>query len=175
MTSTERRRRYKRFLLFCLACLAWLLVGVAGAYFTGQAQVAENVIRAGSVSISTEPTASALSIDSLAPGESVTRPLTVINDGSLRANFVVTGVKKAGITEFYEALTCKVTVQALTLYEGPLTGLRTLALPIKPGERVPLQITVGLPATAGNDLAGDYVKLSLYVDAEQAHDPAPVN
>ncbi len=31
------------------------------------------------------------------------------------------------------------------------------------------QFAVGLPATAGNELAGDYAKLTLYVDAEQVN------
>jgi len=37
------------------------------------------------------------------------------------------------------------------------------------GEQGVLRFAVGLPATAGNELTDDYVKLSLYVDAEQVH------
>lgn len=170
---SERHRGLKRFIIFLVACLAWLLVGVAGAYFTGQAQVAENNIRSGIVAVSTEPTSAALDIDPLAPGETVVKPLTVINTGNLSARVTLSGAKKAGITDFYEALHCKVTFEALTIYDGPLSGLRTSQMDIKPGARLPLQIAISLPASAGNDLMGDYVKMTLYVDAEQAHDPAP--
>lgn len=146
-----------------------LSIGAAGAYFTAQVQVADSVIKAGSVAISTEPTSSPLSIEALAPGSTVIRPMSVVNDGSLPVDVIVTASKKAGITEFYEALTCRATCGGIQLYEGPLSGLRTTALRMAPGARSDMRFEVGLPATAGNTLAEDYVKLSLYVDAEQAH------
>jgi hypothetical protein len=148
--------------------LAASVVGVA-AYFTGQTSVAENVIRAGSVAVSAEPTAAALSIDSLAPGQTVSRQLVVANDGTLSCNFVVTGAKKAGITAFYEALTVRATCDGTLLYEGPITGLRTAPVTLAPRARTSVDFAVGLPAEAGDDLEGDYVKLTLYVDAEQVH------
>lgn len=162
-------RRVRRFLGFCVGCVVWLGVGVAGAYFTGQAQVADNIIRAGVVSVSIEPSSTAVMIDPLAPGESATRQMTLSNDGNLTASVVVTGSKKAGITEFWEALSCKVTAAGLAVYDGPLSALRTTAVQIKPGEKLPLLVTVTLPASAGNALMGDYVKMSFYADAEQVH------
>ncbi len=146
-----------------------LCVGLAGAYFTSRAEVPDSVIRAGSVEVSAEPTSAALSIDALAPGSSVTRPLVVVNEGNLAMNVVVTGAKKAGITNLYNALTCTATVDGAALYEGPLSALRTAPLQVPAGGRAQVQFAVGLPASAGNDLAGEYVKLSLYVDAEQVH------
>jgi hypothetical protein len=95
--------------------------------------------------------------------------MTVINDGTLPSDIVVTPSKKAGITAFYEALTCKATCGNTELYNGTLSGMKTAALRLEPGARAEMRFEVGLPATAGNDLANDYVKLSLYVDAEQAH------
>jgi hypothetical protein len=159
----------KRIVLFVLSCFAVLTLGAAGAYFTGQAQVPDNVIKAGAVGISTEPTSSAISIDALAPGVTATKSLTVVNNGDLPAEFVVTAAKKAGITEFYEALTCRVVADGNALYEGPLSTMRTTALALAAGARTQVQFSVSVPASAGNELAGDYAKLSLYVDAEQVH------
>jgi len=158
-----------RFLLVTGSLIAALMFGAAGAYFTGQAQVPENTIKAGAVAISTEPTSSALMIDALAPGATITKPLTVVNTGDLPVNYVVTAAKKAGITEFYEALTVRVTADGISVYDGPMTTLRTTPLALAAGSRAQLQFSVGIPADAGNELAGDYAKLSLYVDAEQVH------
>jgi hypothetical protein len=121
------------------------------------------------VAISTEPTSSAINIDALAPGATVTQPMTVVNSGNLPVSIVVTAAKKAGITEFYEALTCRVIADGAALYDGPLSGLRTAPLQMSPGARAQFQFGIGLPATAGNELAGDYAKLTLYVDAEQVN------
>ncbi len=170
MLTTERRdAAVKHIVAVVLVCLAALTCGAAGAYFTGQSQVPDSLVRAGAVSVSTEPTCAALSIDALAPGTVVTKPLTVLNDGGLASSIVVTAAKKAGITDFWEALTCKVTADGAPLYDGPLSGLRTAPLPLNPGARAQLLFGIGLPATSGNDLAGDYAKFTLYFDAEQTH------
>jgi len=160
---------FKRLMLTATGALLALSIGAAGAYFTAQVQVADSVIRAGNVAVSTEPTVAPLSIDSLAPGSVAVRPLTVLNDGSLPVDVVVTSSKKAGITEFYEALTCRASCGGTEVYNGPLSTMRTAPLRLAPGARGEMRFEVGLPASAGNTLADDYVKLSLYVDAEQAH------
>ncbi len=159
----------RKVVLFVIGCYAVLTLGAAGAYFTSQSQTAENVVRAGTVAISTEPTASAINIDALAPGATITQPMTVVNNGNLPVSVVVTAAKKAGITVFYEALTCRVIADGAALYDGPLSALRTAPLNMSPGSRAQFQFAVGLPATAGNELAGDYAKLTLYVDAEQVN------
>lgn len=159
----------RKVLATALGALVALTIGAAGAYFTSQVQVPDSVIRAGTVEVSAEPTSAALSIDSLAPGATAVRPLTVVNNGSLATDITVTASKKAGITDFYEALTCRVTCGGIELYAGPIATMRTTALRLAPGARGEMRFEVGLPAEAGNDLAEDYVKLSLYVDAEQAH------
>ncbi|MCL4079255.1 CalY family protein [Coriobacteriia bacterium Es71-Z0120] len=153
----------------CAVALGFACLGGAGAFFTGRAEVPENVIRAGAVAVSAEPTSAALSIDALAPGGSCERVVTVANTGSLPSTVVVTGAKKAGITDFYNALTCEVTADGVPVYSGPLAELRTVPFEIAPGARARMTFAVGLPASAGNDLAGDYVKLTLYFDAEQVH------
>lgn len=157
----------KRFVAFVMLGLALFAVPAAGAYFTAQAEVPDNIVRAGGLAISTEPTSALLCSETMAPGVTVERPLVVRNDGALPAEIVLTAAKKAGITEFYNTLHCRVTAGALTLYEGPLASMRTATATIAPAARNEYRVAVSLPATATNSLAGDYAKFSLYVDAEQ--------
>lgn len=152
-----------------LGAVAALSIGAAGAYFTTQVQVPDSVIKAGTVAISTEPTSAPLSLDTLAPGATTVRALSVLNDGSLPVDVIVTAVKKAGITDFFNALTCRVSSNGTLLYEGPMSALKSAPIQLGSGTRGDLRFEVGLPADAGNDLAGDYAKVSLYVDAEQSH------
>jgi len=159
----------KRIIVLALGCLAMLSVGAAGAYFTAQAQVPENVIKAGSVAISTEATTAAISVDSLAPGCVATKTLTVTNDGALPSSVVVSAQKKAGYTDMYEALTCRVATADGEVYDGPMSALKTQAVRIDPGQHVEFQFGMGLPAATSNSLAGEYAKLTLYIDAEQVH------
>lgn len=159
----------KTLLYSALGAIAALSIGAAAAYFTMQVQVPDSVIRAGSVAISTEPTSAPLSIESLAPGGTSIRSVSVLNSGSLPVDVIVTAAKKAGITDFYNALTCRVSNAESLLYDGPMSTLQTVPLRLPAGTRGDLRFEVGLPAEAGNDLADDYAKVSLYVDAEQAH------
>ena len=161
----------KRILLALSATIAALTVmgaGMTGAYLTGQAQVADNIVRAGTVAVSTEPTTAALSVEALAPGTEATRTLNVVNDGNLPVAVSCTASKKAGITALWEALTIRATDGAgAVLYDGPMSGLTTAPLRLEKGARTPIAFAVGLPAAAGNDLSGDYAKFSVVVDAEQ--------
>ncbi|NTW29489.1 MAG: hypothetical protein HGA39_09045 [Coriobacteriia bacterium] len=159
----------RKILLTALGAISALAIGSAGAYFTTQVQVPDSVIRAGSVAISTLPTATPLAIDALAPGATVARTMSIYNDGSLPCDVIVTASKKAGITEFYAALTAQVSCAGTQLYSGPLSAMSTTALRLSPGASCEYVFEIGLPASATNSLAEDYVKLSLYVDAEQAH------
>jgi len=159
----------KRVLFTIVGALTALSVGAAGAYFAAQVQVADSVIRAGSVAISTVPTTAPLAIDALAPGTTAVRSLAVVNDGLLPSDLVVTSSKKAGITEFYDALSTRVSCAGTEVYSGQLSGLRTAPLRLAPGAQGDLRFEISLPATATNTLAGDYARVSLYVDAEQAH------
>jgi hypothetical protein len=160
---------FRRALFAAMGALAALAVGAAGAYFTAQVQVPDSMIRAGSVAISTLPTSAPLAIDALAPGATATRPMSVVNDGTLASDIIVTAKKSSGITEFYDSLACTVTCGDAPLYAGPLSAMRTVPLRLSPGARGELKFEVGIPSDAGNSLAQDYAKVSLYVDAEQAH------
>jgi len=66
-------------------------------------------------------------------------------------------------------LTATVTCAETKLYEGSLSALRTTPLRLAPAARGDVRFEIGLPASADNDLASDYAKVSLYVDAEQSH------
>lgn len=160
----------RKAIAFVLGLVVALSIGSAGAYFTAETSVQENVVRAGEVEVSVEPTEAALTIDALAPGSTVERSLSVKNEGTLASTVVVTGAKKAGYTDFYETLTCRVTHGGTVVYTGSLSELKTAPVPIAAGSAATLDFHVGLPATAGNDLAGDYVKMTLYFDAEQVHE-----
>ena len=159
---------FRKVLYAISGALFALSIGAAGAYFTAQVLVPESIIRAGSVAISTEPTSAPLAVDALAPGSEVARSLTLVNDGTMPVDAVISASKKAGITAFWESLTCRATCDGQLLYEGPLSLMRTAPVQLATGGRKDVRFLVGMPASAGNDLAGDYVKLSLYVDAEQA-------
>jgi hypothetical protein len=56
----------------------------SGAIFTDSQVLASNSFSAGTVEISTNPTSAAISLANMAPGNVVTGPLTVSNDGSLQ-------------------------------------------------------------------------------------------
>ena len=154
-------------MLVCAMALAGS-VGVAGAYFTAQTSVPENVISAGTVAVTAAPASEAVSMANLAPGEPQSRVLTVTNTGSLPVDVSVTEAKRAGITEFYNALTCVVSGGGGPVYQGALAGMRTAPVRLAPGQSTELEFAVTIPAGAGNTLIGDYVKLTLYVDAAQA-------
>ena len=95
--------------------------------------------------------------------------MSVVNDGSLASDIVVTAKKSSGITDFYDALETTVSCGETPLYSGRFADLRTTALRLAPGARGELRFDVGLPADAPNALASSYAKVTLYVDAEQAH------
>ena len=159
----------KKLIIFAFGFLIALSIGTAGAYFTDEVSVQENVVRAGEVAVSAEPTSAALNVEALAPGSTVRRTLDVRNAGTLGSTVVVTGAKRAGYTDFYEALTCRVMHDGAVVYEGSMSGLKTAPVEIAPAGTARLEFHMGLPASADNDLAGDYVKMTLYVNAEQVH------
>ena len=159
----------KRVLFSIVGAITALSIGAAGAYFTSQVQVSDSIIRAGAVAVSTVPTTAPLSIDALAPGQTAVRPLAIINDGSLPSDVVVSAKKVSGITDFFNALTVRVSCNDTELYNGVLSGLKSQPLRLAPGARGELRFEVSLPAESPNTLASDYAKVSLYIDAEQAH------
>ena len=159
----------KRLFVYAAIMAAALSVGGARAYFTAQTEVKDSLITAGTVAVSVEPTSAALTIDSLAPGETVSKTVEVRNTGSLGFDAITTAAKKAGITDFWEALQVRASCNGTELYNGPLSTMRTSALRVPSGGSVMVTYAISLPAAADNSLQGDYVRVSLYVDAEQTH------
>ncbi len=158
----------KRFWLFVAGATLVACSSAASAYFTAQTQIPDNVIRAGTVAVTSVPTTSAVTAEGVAPGVPVARMLTVRNTGSLPSDFVVTGARKAGTTAFYDALTVRVSHDDRLVYDGPLNKLKTAPIELEPQKSAVLIFEVTLPATAGNALANTYVRMTLYVDAEQS-------
>ncbi|MCK8114501.1 TasA family protein [Anaerosoma tenue] len=157
----------KRLFTYVALIVAMLSIGGARAYFTAQTEVKDNMITAGTVLVSVEPTSAALTVEGLAPGETVSRTLEVRNTGSIACDAVTSAAKKAGITDFWNALQCRATCNGVELYAGPLSTLRTAPIRLGAGQAADLDLAVSLPSEAGNDLQGDYVRASVYVDAEQ--------
>lgn len=157
----------KRLLAYAAIIAAMLSIGGARAYFTAQTEVKDNIITVGALTMSVEPTSSALSVDGLAPGEIVSKSIEVRNTGTLDCEAVTSAAKKAGISDLWAALQCRAVCDGVELYSGPLSTLKTAPVRVQAGRSVRITYSVGLPTTAGNDLQGDYVKASVYVDAEQ--------
>lgn len=157
----------KRLLTYAALIATILSIGGARAYFTAQTEVKDSVIRAGTLEVSVEPTAAALSIEGLVPGETVSRAIEIKNTGALGCNAVTSAAKKAGITAFWNALECRAVCGGVELYNGPLSTLKTAPVRVGPGDAALITYSIGLPSSAGNDLQGDYVKASVYIDAEQ--------
>lgn len=153
-------------LLACALALAGS-VGFAAAYFTAQVSVPDNVIRAGTVAVTAAPVSEAISMENLAPGQGQSRVLTVTNTGSLPVDVSVTEARRAGITEFYQALRCAASSGGQALYDGALAGMATAPVRIAPGQSAEIEFAVLIPAEAENSLIGDYVRLTLYVNASQ--------
>jgi hypothetical protein len=157
----------KRLLVYAAIVTAVLSVGGARAFFTAQTEMKDSIITAGTVGVSVEPTSAALTIDALAPGETVSRAIEVRNTGTLGFDAITTAAKKAGITDFWNALQCRATCEGVELYAGPLATMRTAPIRVPTGGSVRVTYAITLPADADNSLQGDYVKASVYIDAEQ--------
>lgn len=164
------KSRFVRLLL-----LGLLLAGVVGgstyAYLNDSATNADNVFRLGTVDVSLEPSSALFNVAALAPGGETTATLAVNNRGTLPYLFTMKARKTAGYTAVFEALTCAVTTVSddTVIYAGPLSALSSAPRLVAPGATQELCVAVGLPSTAGNELAGDYCKVSFDVAAEQMH------
>ena len=81
--------------IFFLLLVTGLLAGLASsgaALFTSTAGVDANTFTTGTVIISTNPTTALITYANMAPGDQVTQPLTISNDGSLQLRYAMTSV-----------------------------------------------------------------------------------
>ncbi|MFZ0625124.1 MAG: TasA family protein [Acidimicrobiia bacterium] len=176
------------------ALMGLMAFGVVGsaAWFTDQASVKDNVIRAGTldVEIVEEGVDLPFEIDNMAPGE--TRgpiPFGVYNVGTLNAKYAIsaTGIGPAE-QDLADALVVKLIGYAspndgtcdqpfaTVAYEGPLSGLiaatgHQFGLVIPTGWVYPFKMCFTLPGDTGNSVQGDSVKFNIVVDATQPDAP----
>ena len=73
-----------------LALLVSLMSLSALALFTDSQSVPANTFSTGTVDISTSPTSALVTYSAMAPGDEVTNPITVTNDGTLALRYAVT-------------------------------------------------------------------------------------
>ena len=185
----------KGILLILGAALTVASIGVGAvslALFTSTATVPANTFSTGSVIISTNPTTALVTFSAMAPGDQVTAPITVSNDGTLVLRYAISSVAtnadakalkdqlvltvKSGVT------TCTNAAYAVTgtiLYTGDLdaaagklvgdvaTGAdaddRTLAA----AANEVLCFNVSLPSATGNAVQGASTTATFTFAAEQ--------
>ena len=167
-----------------------LLAGVWGgamALFTDTESVASGDFTSGSVAIGVTPVSTSLALANIAPGDKVTAPVTVTNDGTLDLRYAVTSVAggdaglasalavtvKAGVADCtnggFAASGAPVaggTLSALSFGDvtpGAQAGDRTLA----PGGSDELCVQVALPTSAANALQGKTASATFTFSAEQ--------
>ena len=91
--STRRRTHLLLLAAAGLAVLSMTGLGMSLAIFTAQATVPSNTFTAGTVSITTDHTASAVvTFSNMAPGDQVTNPLLVTNNGTLALRYAISSV-----------------------------------------------------------------------------------
>jgi len=178
-----------------LLSAAVVLVGVSAiavtslALFTDTASVGANSFTTGTIDINTAPISAVVTMPAMVPGDQITNPLTVSNDGTLELRYAVesTTSEDALASELVMTIKSGVTTcddanwaaDGTTLYSGPLgsTGVDPvlgLTTPgADPGDRVLastanevlcFNVTLPLSATAGQ---GTTTVAILDFDAEQ--------
>jgi predicted ribosomally synthesized peptide with SipW-like signal peptide len=86
------RRHLSRilFVLLLVGVVAASLGVASNAIWTDSEDVDANVFSTGTIDISTNPTTALVTYSDMAPGDEVTNPVTVSNDGSLELRYAVT-------------------------------------------------------------------------------------
>lgn len=163
-----------------LLSIAVLLVGVAAiavtslALFTDTASVGANSFTTGTIDINTAPVSAVVEMPAMVPGDQITNPLTVSNDGSLELRYAIESTTTEDILASELVMTIKEGVttcddanwaaDGTTLYSGPLGStavdpvLGSANPGVDPGDRVLastasevlcFNVTLPLAATAG--------------------------
>jgi predicted ribosomally synthesized peptide with SipW-like signal peptide len=87
--AADRRRLRRSLLILGIAATAAIALLVS-AVFTDTATVDDNTFTTGEVDISVSPATAAIGMTGMAPGDQVTAPLTVTNDGTIELRYAVT-------------------------------------------------------------------------------------
>lgn len=165
---------------------------VSLAIFTSTAVVPANTFSTGSVIISTNPTSALVTFAAMAPGDEVTAPITVSNDGTLALRYAISSVATNADAKGLKdqlALTIKSGVTTCTnaayaadgtsLYSGDLdssagklvgdanTGADTGDRALAAAANEVLCFHVGLPSATGDTFQGATTTATFTFAAEQ--------
>lgn len=185
-------------LLTGLAVLGVAGVGVTslvtGAFFTDSQSVGGNSITTGSVDIGVTPTEAAVTLPTMAPGDSITAPIAVKNNGSLALRYSLLSTSDATDANFLAAqldMTVKTGVTTCTtagfsatgaVAYGPgdfgstsgtkvlgdaATGSNTGDRTLSAGASETLCLQVSLPSSTGNTYQAKTTTATFRFDAEQ--------
>lgn len=188
--STSRRRK------IAITAIVLLALGAAGikgvlAVFTDSQAVGANTFATGSVDISTAPTTALVTYAAMAPGDQVTSPITVSNDGSLDLRYAITSsttedtlagqldlTVKSGVTTCTNAgFGADGTVVYGAASLGSTTGINVVGNPaqgaqagdraLTAGANEPLCFNVSLPLSSGDAYQGLTTTATFTFQAEQ--------
>ena len=184
-------------LLLGLAALGVSVLGlttvVTGAFFTDQQDVTGNVFTTGSVDLSATPATAVVTATNIAPGDTITAPLTVNNAGTLAYRYSLLSTVTASTPDLAAQLdfTVKVGVTTCTTAGFPATGtvlygpsdlgsttgtkvFGDAATGAQTGDRTlsassseVLCLQVSLPSSTGNTYQTKTTTATLRFDAEQ--------
>lgn len=174
-----------------LGVFVGLLSLMAGAIFTSSPSVGSNTFTTGTVTLSTNPASALVTFSNMAPGDQVTEPITVNNDGTLDLRYAVTSTTTENVLASQLVLTIKSGVttctnsdfgtDGTTIYgpdvlgnttpvdvigdpsQGNQAGDRTLSA----GDTEDLCFNVSLPLSTGNSFQGLTSTATFTFDGEQ--------
>lgn len=186
--ASRARRTVAAALLVVAGFSAATLLSVA--LFTDTAAVSEHEFTTGTLDITASPVEAVVTMSSMVPGDSVTAPLRVFNDGSIEFRYSMRSTTTEDALAGFLELTVKTGVSSCdgagwstdgtVLYRGPLGA--TSSAPIlgspapgaDPGDRVlrpgqveTLCLHVELPITVGNGAQTLATSATFTFDAEQ--------
>lgn len=97
-----------------LAAFATVLTVSVQALFTDTQSVPTNTFTTGTIDISTSPTNTLVTLTAMAPGDEVTNPITVSNDGTLDLRYAITAATTENVLAGELDLTIKTGVTTCT-------------------------------------------------------------
>ena len=191
--TLDRRQGAGTKIIVTIAILAFagaLLLMASLALFTDQATTTGNAFSTGNIDIAASPATAVVTMPAMVPGDQVTAPLTIANNGSLELRYAATSTTTENVLAAELVLTIKSGVTTCTdagfgvdgtqLYTGvlgtttvtPLFG--SVAQGAQAGDRVlaslaseDLCVNVTLPLAAPDTVEGLSTVATFTFDAEQ--------
>jgi predicted ribosomally synthesized peptide with SipW-like signal peptide len=190
-TARPRWRGFVPAVIIGSVVIAGSLLGSGvSAFFTDTASVGANTFTDGTVDLTTSPASAAISYSAMAPGDTVTNPVTVANAGTLTMRYalssVATNADSKGLKDQL-ALTIKTedagggcsAFTGTSLYSGDLdstagkligdstTGSQAGDRTLTAGSSEVLCLRATLPSGTGNAFQGAATTATFSFDAEQ--------